>query len=134
MTSNQKPTPRDKDLYKRTKQSVYLKIPKPSAYRSGILVKTYKKRFSTKYGTTKSPYIGKKTTKTKKTGLTRWFKEKWVNQKGEIGYHSKSDIYRPSIRITKKTPITYKELSSEQIKKARSTKYLKGRVPKFSNL
>lgn len=125
-----KPIPKDQVLYERTKKTVYTKIPKPSAYRSGILVKTYKKRFSNKYGPTKSPYIGKKT---QKTGLSRWFKEKWVNQKGEIGYHSKSDIYRPSRRITNKTPTTYKELSSNQIRKARSTKYRKGRVSRFDS-
>ena len=121
--------PRDQALYERTKQSVNLKIPKHSAYRSGILVQTYKKRFAKKYGNTKNPYIGKKT---QKMGLARWFKEKWVNQKGQVGYHSKSDIYRPSRRITRKTPTTYGELSSKQIRKARSTKYRKGRVSRFS--
>ena len=81
-----------------------------------------------KYGKNKNPYIGEKTTR---KGLSRWFKEKWVNQRGEVGYKYKSDIYRPSKRITKKTPKTYKELTKKRIKKARKIKYTKGRVKKF---
>ena len=102
-------TPRDIKLYNKTKKSVYKKIPKHSAYRSGILVKTYKKNFAKKYGN-KDPYIGKKN---KNKGLKRWFREKWVNQRGEVGYKYKNDVYRPSIRITKKTPKTYKELTKK---------------------
>lgn len=126
MSSN---SPRDPALYERIKKEINQKIPKPSAYRSGILVQTYKKRYAKKHGTRKNPYTGKKTSS---LGLARWFREKWVNQKGQIGYHSKSDIYRPSRRITQKTPVTYGELSSKQIQKARQTKYRKGRVSRFS--
>jgi hypothetical protein len=122
------PIPRDQKLYNKTKKYIYKKYPKHSAYRSGLLVKEYKNRFSKKYGKIKNPYRGKKT---KKRGLSRWFQEEWVNQRGEVGYKYKSDIYRPSKRITKKTPITYKELSKKRIKKARSKKYLKRRVNKF---
>ena len=91
------------------------------------LLDEYKKRFTKKYGKKSNPYKGK----TKKEGLKRWFREKWVNQRGEVGYRYKSDVYRPSKRITKKTPKTYKELSKQQIKVARSKKYRKGRVNKF---
>ena len=122
--------PSDIKLYNKTKKQIYKKIPKHSAYRSGILVQTYKKKFKNKYGTKKSPYKGNKT-KTKKRGLTRWFKEKWVNQRGEIGYKYKNDIYRPSRRITKKTPLTHKELSKKEINRARTKKYRKGRVYRF---
>mgnify|MGYP001235293513 CR=1 FL=1 len=120
--------PKDIKLYNKTKKTIYKKYPKHSAYRSGILVKTYKKNYSKKYGKRSNPYHGKKT---KKKGLSRWFKEKWVNQRGEVGYKYKSDIYRPSKRITKKTPTTFKELSKKRIKRARKTKYRKGRVKKF---
>lgn len=120
--------PTDQNLYNNVKKQIYKKIPKHSAYRSGIVVQTYKKKFSNKYGNKKSPYKGKKT---KKKGLARWFKEKWVNQRGEIGYKYKSDVYRPSKRITTKTPTTYKELTKKQIKKARKEKYKTGRVRKF---
>jgi hypothetical protein len=122
------PVPRDKILYNKVKENIYNKYPKHSAYRSGILVKTYKKQFKKKYNN-KEPYIGKKS---KKLGLKRWFREKWVNQRGEIGYKYKSDIYRPSKRITKKTPKTHKELTKKNIKRARNIKYRKGRVKKFT--
>ena len=56
------PVPRDKKLYEMVKKRVYKKIPKHSAYRSGVLVQKYKKSFKKKYGN-KDPYIGKKTNK-----------------------------------------------------------------------
>ncbi len=121
--------PKDKSLYNKTKKSVYKKYPKHSAYRSGILVQTYKKKFSEKYGKKKSPYYGKKPTK--KKGLYRWFKEEWRNQRGEVGYKYKSDVYRPTKRITAKTPTTFKELSKKRITKARRKKYKNNRVDKF---
>jgi len=121
------PKPRDLKLYNSIKNKVYVSIPKHSAYRSGIVVKRYKKTFKKKYGNNNS-YIGKRT---RKKGLRRWFDEKWVNQRGKIGYKYKSDIYRPSKRITKKTPITYKELTKKQIKRVRKEKYKTGRVRRF---
>tara|TARA_B100000965_G_C19336020_1_gene645242 strand:+ start:260 stop:634 length:375 start_codon:yes stop_codon:yes gene_type:complete len=120
--------PTDEKLYNTVKKKIYKEQPKHSAYRSGKVVKEYKKRFTKKYGKRKSPYKGKQT---KKRGLSRWFSEKWVNQRGEIGYKNKNDIYRPTFRITKKTPTTHGELSKKQIKRARSEKYRKGRVSKF---
>jgi hypothetical protein len=125
MTNN---IPTDTKLYNKIKKEVYKQHPKHSAYRSGILVKTYKNKFSKKYGNKKSPYLGNKT---RKKGLTRWFDEKWVNQRGEVGYKYKNDVYRPSKRITKKTPVTHKELTKKQIKRARRIKYTKGRVKRF---
>ena len=122
------PTPTDIKLYNTIKDQVYIEIPKHSAYRSGILVQRYKKAFFDKYGKNKSPYKGKKT---RKKGLKRWFDEEWVNQRGEIGYKFKNDIYRPKIRITDDTPITHDELTSKEIKKARIKKYKKGRVNRF---
>jgi hypothetical protein len=120
--------PVDPILYKNVKDTVYTKYTKHSAYRSGRVVQQYKKRFAEKYGPKKAPYTGKKT---HKKGLKRWFKEEWVNQRGEVGYKHKSDIYRPSKRITKRTPLTHKELAPEEIKRARSEKYRKERVRRF---
>ena len=120
--------PTDEKLYNTVKKKIYKEQSKHSAYRSGTVVKEYKKRFTKKYGKRKSPYKGKQT---KKRGLSRWFSEKWVNQRGEIGYKNKNDIYRPTFRITKKTPTTHGELSKKQIKRARTEKYRKGRVSKF---
>ena len=109
--------PTDEKLYNIVKQKIYKEQQKHSAYRSGKVVKEYKKRFTKKYGNRKSPYKGKQT---KKRGLSRWFAEKWVNQRGEICYKNKSDIYRPTVRISKKTPTTHGELSAKQIKRSRS--------------
>ncbi len=121
-------TPTDMKLYNRTKKKLYKKIPKHSAYRSGLLVQQYKKNFTEKYGKKKQPYKGNLT---KKRGLKRWFAEDWRNQRGEIGYKYKNDVYRPKKRITKNTPKTFKELNKKQIKRARTEKYRKGRVLKF---
>jgi hypothetical protein len=120
--------PVDKKLYEKVKKEIYRQQPEHSAYRSGKLVKEYKAQFTQKHGNHMKPYKG---TKTKKRGLARWFAEKWMNQRGEIGYKHKNDVYRPSIRITKKTPKTFGELTKKQIKRARSEKYRKGRVYRF---
>jgi len=127
------PTPSDIKLYERVKKRVYEEIPKHSAYRSGILVKRYKQEFSKKYGSSKSPYKGEKPGLNRKelTGLTRWFREEWVNQRGEIGYSKKGDIYRPSRRVTKNTPTTWKELSKKEIADAQLQKKKTGRVNRF---
>lgn len=69
--------------------------------------------------------------KTFKTGLARWFREEWVNQRGEVGYTHKSDIYRPSKRITNKTPITHGELKVSEISRARREKSRTGHVNRF---
>ena len=111
------PEPKNKKLYEEVKTEIYKKHPKHSAYRSGLLVQEYKKRGGT--------YEGKEN---KSSGLNRWFKEKWVNTRGETGYKYKNDIYRPTVRVNKDTPTTHKELSADQIKNARATKANKGRV------
>tara|TARA_B110000967_G_C18834277_1_gene535747 strand:- start:26 stop:973 length:948 start_codon:yes stop_codon:yes gene_type:complete len=120
--------PVDNKLYNKTKKYIYKKYPKHSAYRSGLLVKKYKKDFTKKYGKRRQPYIGKRT---KKKGLSRWFLEKWTNQRGKVGYKNKNDVYRPQFRITKKTPTTFNELNNKQINRARTEKYTKGRVFRF---
>ena len=114
------PTPKDKKLYEEVKEEIYKQYPKHSAYRSGLIVQEYKRRGGT--------YEGQKPTK---EGLARWYKEKWLNQRGEVGYKYKNDIYRPTVRITKETPTTFKELKPQEIEKAKREKYLKGRVSKF---
>ena len=114
------PEPKNKKLYEEVKDEIYKKHPKHSAYRSGLLVKEHKARGG--------EYIGKKDDE---KGLGKWYREKWVNTRGETGYKYKNDIYRPTVRVNKDTPTTHKELSAEQIKKARATKAKKGRVDKF---
>lgn len=122
------PEPTDQKLYDLVKKRVYKEIPKHSAYRSGIVVQKYKKSFKSKYGAARSPYKGKKT---QKKGLKRWFAEDWRNQRGEIGYKYKNDVYRPTKRITKNTPTTFSELSKKEIKRARREKRRTKRVKNF---
>lgn len=117
--------PVDKELYDTIKKKVWKQYEKPSAYRSGALVKEYRKQFKEKYGD-KPAYKGEK-----KGNLKRWFSERWVNQRGETGYKYKSDVYRPTIRVSKKTPMTFAELGKEKIRKARRKKALFGRVNRF---
>lgn len=124
------PIPVDDKLYNKIKLQVYKDIPKHSAYRSGIVVSKYKSAFQKKYGPNRSPYHGNKNNS---KGLGRWFKEEWVNQRGETGYKFKNDIYRPKKRINKKTPLTHDELSNKEVKRARTEKYNKGRVFRFKN-
>ena len=114
------PEPKNKKLYEEVKDEIYAKHKKHSAYRSGLVVQEYKKRGGT--------YIGKKDDE---KGLGRWYREKWVNTRGETGYKYKNDIYRPTVRVNKDTPTTHKELSETQIKNAQKEKAKKGRVSKF---
>jgi len=121
--------PNDKILYDKVKIIIYKKIPKHSAYRSGILVKEYKKKYFKKYNNNNA-YQGEKNIK---TGLSRWFKEEWKNQRGEIGYKNKNDVYRPTKKITSKTPLTFKELTKKELENARKEKARKGKIFKFRN-
>lgn len=114
--------PIDKKLYEKVKEEVYKKYPKHSAYRSGLLVKQYKEQGG--------KYSGKES---QKSGLNRWFSENWKNQRGETGYKYKSDVYRPTRRITKETPTTFKELSKKEIDSARREKAKTGKVKQFKN-
>lgn len=118
------PTPTDEKLYRRVKEEVVAEHPKNSAYRSGLIVKEYKRRASEK-GI--SPYKGSRS----KSPLGRWFKERWRNQRGEVGYSRPGDIYRPTRRVSRDTPKTMRELSKKEISKASREKRHSGRVQRF---
>jgi hypothetical protein len=124
------PTPKDKELYEKTKKEIYNKYPKNSAYRSGLLVQAYKEAYEKKHKS-KNAYSGNKKTD---EGLSRWLSEKWLNQRGEVGYKKKGDVYRPTVRVNNKTPTTFNELSNNQIKKAMTEKKKTGRVKNFSKI
>jgi hypothetical protein len=119
--------PSDMKLYEKVAKSIKKKYKTHSAYRSGLLVKEYKKQYKEKYGN-KSPYKGKKKTN---APLSRWFKEEWKSDTGKTKYTSKSSVYRPTKRISKKTPATFKELSKKEISTAKKEKAKTGRVKKF---
>jgi hypothetical protein len=87
-------------LYNSVKRKADKVYSKPSAYKSGYIVKEYKRQGG-KYkdgGGTK--------------GLKRWYKEKWV----DVG-HKNYPVYRPTKRISSKTPLTVKEIDIKNLKK-----------------
>jgi len=110
------PEPINVHLYQKVKKEANRKFLAPtSAYKSGWIVREYKKRGGT--------YTGQRS----KGLLKRWFDEKWVNvtqSRGAVAREcgrsraSTRGVYpvcRPSIRVTKGTPRTLKELSKSQI-------------------
>lgn len=89
-------------LYEKAKKIANEKYDKPSAYRSGFIVKTYKSMGGTY------------TDDGKHRDLQRWFKEQWK----DIG-DEEYPVYRPTKKISKtKTPLILSEISNlkEQIK------------------
>lgn len=122
--------PVDEKLYELVKKLSDVKFKeKTSIYKSSWIVNEYKKRGG--------KYAGEKP---KKSGLTRWYVEKWIDlnrpikdSSGKIiDYRScgrpiprENDVYplcRPSKRITKQTPKTYSEIPIDVIKKANKQK------------
>lgn len=94
------PTPTDKDLYEVVKLYADIVYDKPSAYKSGFIVKTYKKLG----GTYKDEHDEKP--------LKRWFKgERWQ----DVGL-KEYPVYRPTIRVNKKTPLTVDEIDRQNLK------------------
>lgn len=87
-------------LYNQVKDEANKLYKKPSAYKSGWIVKTYKERGGT-YEDDNQP-----------KNLERWFKEQW----GDIGGKD-YPVYRPTKRITKDTPLTVDEIDPKQAKK-----------------
>jgi len=88
-------------LYEQAKKIADEKYSKPSAYKSGFIVKKYKELGGT-YTDDKNP-----------KDLKRWFKEDWK----DIG-NKDYPVYRPTKRISEKTPLLPKEINnlSQQIK------------------
>jgi hypothetical protein len=120
----------DLKLYNQVKKLADTKFQsKTGVYKSSWIVSNYKK-LGGKYG-------GKKP---EKDGLSRWYKEKWVNlnkktkngdyiQCGRKNMNDSYPVCRPLLRISKDTPKTVKELSVESINKAikakKNSKYIK---------
>lgn len=117
------PKPSNAKLYAKVKAEIIKKVPKHSAYRSGMIVREYKKRGG--------KYEGKKPTAKEGGNLKSWFKEKWKTQEGSTTYKKRGDIFRPSVRVSKKTPTTMSELSKKEIKAAQKEKKATGRVKRY---
>ncbi len=74
----------------------------PSAYASAFIVREYKKRGG--------KYSGRKSSS---KGIARWMREKWTTQDGSPCGSKKfkrTKKCRPTVRINKSTPVTWKEL------------------------
>jgi hypothetical protein len=120
------PIPKDKELYKLIAKDIKAKY-KHSAYRSGMIVKKYKEVYKKIYDSEEA-YEGIKPTT---TGLPRWFLEEWRNERGEVGYKYKDDIYRPTKRITEATPLTFEELTPKELQRAKKRKSKEKRIERF---
>jgi len=90
----------DPKLYERVKKRADTVYTKPSAYKSGWIVKTYKSLGGT-YSEDNEP---------KK--LKQWYEEKWT----DVG-RDQYPVYRPTVRVNKTTPLTAQEIDPENLKK-----------------
>ena len=124
--------PIDTKLYKRVKDMADKKFKSPTGvYKSSWIVKKYKD-LGGKYSSKRKP---------KSSGLKRWYKEKWVDLnrpkkngsfepcgRKSANMKSKYPLCRPSVRVNKKTPKTYKELPKKSIKQAKKSKKSSKRI------
>ncbi len=76
--------------------------------------------------------------KTKKgANLKRWFKEKWTDEKGNpcgSTKNKRTKKCRPSVRISRATPVTWREMSPSQKKKAIAEKKRTGMGKRTSSI
>ena len=111
------PTPNDKKIYARVKKQADTVYSKPSAYKSGYIVKEYKRQG----GTYSDDDEEKK--------LKRWIKEMWKDVGGKA-----YPVYRPTKIISKDTPLLVSEIKPSNLKKQIKLKQkIKGsrNLPKF---
>lgn len=93
------PTPADPKLYARAKAIADDTYKTHSAFKSGFIVKTYLRLGGT--------YLPDK----KPKQLKRWFKEKWVDVGGKA-----YPVYRPTVKVSKKTPLLVSEIDPKDLK------------------
>ena len=92
------PTPKNKKLYNLVKLEADLKYKKPSAYKSGYIVKRYK-------------FLGGEYINDEKPkNLKRWFQEEWK----DVG-NSAYPVYRPTKRINTNTPLLVSEINKKNL-------------------
>lgn len=105
------------ELYERAKKKADKVYSKPSAYKSGYIVKTYKSIGGT-YSDDNKP-----------KDLARWYLEDWK----DIGMSS-YPVYRPTKRISKRTPLTPQEIKPTNLSKQIKLKQIfrgSKNLPKF---
>ena len=111
------PKPDNPVLYAQVKKLADQTYAKPSAYKSGFIVKTYKQHGGT-YSDDHKP-----------KNLERWYQEGWA----DVG-HKDYPVYRPTVRVNKKTPLLVSEISPSNLKQQIILKQkIKGsrNLPKF---
>jgi hypothetical protein len=91
----------DTKLYEKVKEYADQIYQKPSAYKSGFIVKTYKE------------LGGTYTNDNKPKNLKRWYLENWEN----ISKPNEYPVLRPTKKISKKTPLTANEISPLNLRK-----------------
>jgi hypothetical protein len=91
----------DKSLYATVKKYADEIYKKPSAYKSGFIVQEYKRRG------------GRYADDNKPKDLKRWFREEWESIANDKQY----PVYRPTKKISSKTPLTTNEIDPQQAKK-----------------
>jgi hypothetical protein len=94
------PTPLDAKLYEKAKEEADNLYSKPSAYKSGYIVKKYKE------------LGGRYADDNQERNLDRWFSENWKNIGGN-GY----PVYRPTKRINKDTPLLVNEIDPANLRR-----------------
>ena len=107
----------DKQLYEFVKNEADKIYKKSSAYKSGYIVKRYK-QLGERYENDNQD-----------KNLIRWFEEIWTDI-GQKDY----PVYRPTIRINNKTPVTVNEIDKKNLKnKIKLKQTVKGNfnLPKF---
>jgi len=90
----------NKKLYDLVKEEADQVYKKSSAYKSGFIVKEYKRRG------------GQYADDGEEKKLKRWYKEKWSDVSGEA-----YPVYRPSVRVNSRTPLTVDEIDKTNLKK-----------------
>lgn len=108
------PRPLDLALYERARRAVDRIYKKPSAFRSGAIVKLYKH------------LGGRYVDDDRSRNLERWFREKWedVNpHKTRTSY----PVFRPTVRVSSRTPLTVNEVDSRDlVKKSKLKQKIRG--------
>lgn len=107
-----KPRPCDASKYAAAKSRIYAKYKTHGAYRSMAVVKAYKAAGGRYCGGSKSS-----------GGTTRWQKEKWRAPGGKKDFGGKKPgVFRPTVKVSSKTPKLLQNVSKKDRAKARRTK------------
>lgn len=121
------PKPANQQLYDEVKQRIMKSYKKNSAFASGAIVKEYK-RLGGKYIEDNKP-----------RNLKRWFREEWIDINPVLGVLNDDayPVFRPTKRISKKTPALLQEIPVDRLKKQYQLKQkIKGErnLPKFAEI